>query len=427
MGAASSVMGSGATDRLERILERLRGRDEEAREQAAEDLDAMAREGLGIDEGVRVLEASIGRFPSRRFDIQDSSVDLIRAVAQSPRAEYVPVVLRLFRRLNPKAKQAALELLARVEDRAAAEGLMSLIRANARPGRLRSMPIPFMIERPFHPDVFFPELFEYVEVSDLTWPICELALGWIERGALMPGDVARDAPLLLRAYVKRRDRVMLAEKGGYAGDEDLAIVRRETGLLLDLLGNVPTPAVQAELRRALEFEDVKLKYFAVVSLLRLGRLVEPVHIRAVAANAEMRWWLWDELGRLGLQSMFPAEFRTMEAFAEADLVRWLAYPTELGCVPDEIGFVQVISAPLDEQGTMLDWYTFRFRLAEPHWAARDGWLAGVAGPWLRGSSPGTAALGEAFSRFEPWSRRTAPDHVGDLTVLVREYREKLGL
>jgi hypothetical protein len=407
-------------------LHRLRSPDGDVREGAADELDALGREGLSAHEALEALESAAGRFPARRFDIQDTAADLILAVGYHPDVAYVPVIEKLYRRLNVKARLAALELLARTPEREAADAIMALIRANARPGRLRALPVHVMIERPHHPDALFPELFQFLEVRDLTWPICELCLGWIDNGGLAGADIAHDVANLLRAYAPRRDRLLgLYETLGksWAWDDGYALLRRETSLLLDLLGHVPTPAVQTELRRALGFEDVRLKYFAIVSLLRLGRTISGPEVLEVAESPEMRNWLWEELVRQGRSSIFPHRYRSQAAFAEGDLVRWLAFPHELGRVPDELELAKVVTIEPGYQDYVLDYYVFRFRLGEPHWAAKEGWLAGVSGPFLRGEAT-TQPLADAFSRFESWSRRTAEGHVGDLDQLAADWRDR---
>lgn len=409
--------------RIAPIVARLRQGDEEIRETAADELDALAREGLTAAEGLEVLTLAAERFPSRRFTIQDTAADLVRAAGVHPRLEYVPLVQKLFRRYNAKARLATFELLARLEDRSAAEAFVAIVRSNARANRVRSLPTHLLVEQPRFPEVFFPELFDFLDVPDLTWPICELCLGWIDRGALSGADVAHHVGPLLKVYAPRRDRLLELEEIGRFREDEYGLLRREAGLLLDLLGHLPTPAVQAELRRALSFRDVRLRYFAASALLRLGRTVPEGVIAEIAQTPEMRGWLWEELDRQHRTWMYPKAWCTTEAFAEAHLVRWLAFPAELGRVPDEMELMDVVSIePLAD--VKLDWYVFRFRLGEPHWAAKDGWLAGVAGPYLHGAEPGTSALGDAFSRFEPFSRRTSVGHVGDPDRLALEWKER---
>jgi hypothetical protein len=70
-----------------------------------------------------------------------------------------------------------------------------------------------------------------------------------------------------------------------------------------------------------------------------------------------------------------------------------------------------------------DYYLFRFRTKEPHWAAKDGWIAGVSGPYLRKDEPTTEPLGGTFSTFTKWDAKTPEEHVGDIRELMKRWRE----
>ena len=72
---------------------------------------------------------------------------------------------------------------------------------------------------------------------------------------------------------------------------------------------------------------------------------------------------------------------------------------------------------------ILDYYVFRFRTYPPHWMAEDGWLAGVAGPFLRKDAPSTTAYGETFSTFEPWDSATPEEHVGEIHDIIARWHE----
>ena len=60
----------------------------------------------------------------------------------------------------------------------------------------------------------------------------------------------------------------------------------------------------------------------------------------------------------------------------------------------------------------------------PHWAARYGWLAGVSGPFLRKDQPTIQALGDTFSAFTPWDRKSEAEHVEDVHELMKTWRER---
>ena len=105
------------------------------------------------------------------------------------------------------------------------------------------------------------------------------------------------------------------------------------------------------------------------------------------------------------------------------MVNWLVYPTELGRVPDEIELMKVVPIDTGLAGGIYDYYLFRFRTLEPHWAAKNGWIAGVSGPFHRQASPTVHALGHTFSTFTKWEAMHPDDHVGDISELKKSWRE----
>jgi hypothetical protein len=196
-------------------------------------------------------------------------------------------------------------------------------------------------------------------------------------------------------------------------------IRYDAGLLLDLFGYVPSEHTRRELARAIrEYRDPRLLTFAAGSLLRSNESVPAETIRHAASSAEMRNTLHGVLEKVSHPELFPPEWRTQEAFAESEMVDWLVFPTELGQVPDEIELAKVVSA--GPEGDKRDFFVFRFRMHEPHWAAKDGWMAGIAGAYVRRDQPTTAALGDTFSRFEPWESKSPEDHVGAVTDLLSD-------
>ncbi|NLG29401.1 MAG: hypothetical protein GX557_15945 [Chloroflexi bacterium] len=84
--------------------------------------------------------------------------------------------------------------------------------------------------------------------------------------------------------------------------------------------------------------------------------------------------------------------------------------------------MEVISAVDPSDGNTLDTYVFRFRTFEPDWVAKGGWMAGVAGPYLRGGEPATSAPG-TFSSFETWDSKTADEHAGSIEDLLDRFHE----
>lgn len=144
----------------------------------------------------------------------------------------------------------------------------------------------------------------------------------------------------------------------------------------------------------------------VAHALTAGRAPSHADLVAFAADRQTRKVLHELLDQHGKTELFPREFLTWEAMAEAHLVAWLNHPNELGSSPDEIELMAKVPTPRGEG----HYFVFRYRVAAPHWAARDGWMAGVAGPCDLAQPPTPYARG-TFSRFEPYDSRTPEEHV----------------
>ena len=93
------------------------------------------------------------------------------------------------------------------------------------------------------------------------------------------------------------------------------------------------------------------------------------------------------------------------------MVHWLVYPTELARVPDEIELMHTIPVNEGNEDTAAEYYLFRFRTFEPHWAAKDGWMVGWVGPFLLKNVPTIDGDGQTFSEFTPWDSKTPDEHI----------------
>lgn len=97
---------------------------------------------------------------------------------------------------------------------------------------------------------------------------------------------------------------------------------------------------------------------------------------------EVTFEMLNEYGKIDL---FPKEFYTIERAAESRLANWLVFPTELDACPDEIEHIKRVT--FDEQNNHVHYEVFKYRVNEPHWAAKDGWMLGVVGPYYDESRP----------------------------------------
>jgi hypothetical protein len=414
--------------RLEDLLDLLHHPEERTRERAVRKVLRLGRLGFTPEQGLLVLKASSLPHPPRRDPADDTAIDLIRAALHVPYPEYLPQVVQRYTHWHRRARAEALHLLMRIEDRRAAEAVMALVRRHARAGNVPKLPPGLYANAPQHAEVFFPELLGYLDVPKLAFSISALALSFAAAHQLELGLLTPYADALLALYAARRDLLLTAQRReGVAWRWESRYHRRrwQAGVLLDLLGHVPTPAVEAELRRAAAaYTDPRLRMYALLSLLRHDQDVDPRAVAAVAADPEARKWLFDGLQKLERYHLYPTAHRRQSALAESDLVNWLIHPTELGRAPAEVELVQPVSFDTGTDVGWADYFLFRFRTEPPHWAARYGWIAGVSGPFVRKDQPTIQALGDTFSTFTPWERKAPAEHVEDVRELIKTWRER---
>jgi hypothetical protein len=147
----------------------------------------------------------------------------------------------------------------------------------------------------------------------------------------------------------------------------------------------------------------------------------PADLERFAAARETRKVLYDALERHNKLALFPSTYLTSEAMAEADLIVWLNHPNELGTVPDDIELMATVPTSAPGFGAAR-YFVFRYRTNPPHWAAKDGWLAGVAGPYPARGPIASSSAPATFSRFEAYESRSPEEHVRAVQASVRPRR-----
>jgi hypothetical protein len=413
---------------LDRILNDLQSKEEKVREAAQSDLFRLRHiaDELPAEQGLKALRAAAQPYPFDKPVPGELSEYLVDVAARRPRPEYVPIVVELFGKFSSRAKWWAQAILTGLDSREAASAYMETVRRHGPSGEIPRLLTGPLAQRPRHADIIFPELLAYARVPTLSFDIYRLCLAYADAGLVSVQTLAPFANQVVSDYCVLADQLLPAQQTAgvaWMWENSYAGKRVDAGLLLDLLGRFPAADTEAVLRRALEYRDPRLKYFAIQSLLRLGRPVGPRNVEEVAAHAEMRNWLYDELRARGQLEIFPQMYCTQAAFAEANLVNWLTYPTELGRVPDEIELMNVLPIDTGLPDGIFDYYLFRFRTHQPHWSAKHGWTAGVAGPFRRTDEPTTEALGDTFSTFTPWENKPPVEHIGDIRELMARWRE----
>jgi hypothetical protein len=196
--------------------------------------------------------------------------------------------------------------------------------------------------------------------------------------------------------------------GSWAEQPPYRLLRYEAQLLIDLLGAVRTVEAEQRLRDAATLQDRRLQFFALSGLLTMGVEVHAAAVAEVAADDEMRNLLLEALQRSGRSAMFPEHLLEQQALARSDLVRWLTFPDELGCAPNQLEFIKAWPTASG------DYFVFRFKAAtiDPDAAADAAvWKAAMAGPWPASAQPTARPGAHTGSDYAHWETDTPEGHV----------------
>lgn len=117
-------------------------------------------------------------------------------------------------------------------------------------------------------------------------------------------------------------------------------------------------------------------------------------IETLARNPATRSFLYQILKHFERLELFPDEYRSEIAQAEAALVYWMLHPNELQDAPQETALAETVTRTIDGQNCRF--HVFRYRMPNAHWAGDDR-LLGLAGPFVDNDPPFSGLAG-AFSR-----------------------------
>jgi uncharacterized protein YxeA len=127
-----------------------------------------------------------------------------------------------------------------------------------------------------------------------------------------------------------------------------------------------------------------------------------------AKNILTRQATYQLLSDYNKTNLFPKEYNTLVKGAESNLANWLEFPTELDACPDEIEHIKRVTFDFDGQDNFVHYEVFKYRVNEPHWAAKDGWILGVVGPYFDDSKPYDFPQA-TFSRVSSTLDKITPD------------------
>ena len=388
--------------KIKTLIDRLRDADPTVREDADRQLMAMAGAGFAPKDSARLLLAAAE--PAAK-GLEGVPPKLLKAASVNPSPDAVPFVEELFPRYPRPAKFQALNLLATLKGRPAAETYLRLL---AKAPDLDSLPIGTLATEPRHADVIFPKLLDDLGKPKLLPGICQVAAAYAEEGLLTTEA--------LRPYAETLAGLLAAKVELLEGRElyqtEAAVEESWRGIacvLLDLLAHEPTPHVVEVTRRAFGVDDPKVKAHALVALLKQGEMIGVDEAERVASHASVRLWLRGQLQDLDRFDLYPERFRNQESTAEAELAAWLASPGVLGHEVEAIecaGNQTIWTA----QGAARLFYIFKFRVPRSDPRSRKGWMAA----WISyppNVQPQPATGGLCGTNFISWLDLSPEGHI----------------
>ena len=244
-------------------------------------------------------------------------------------------------------------------------------------------------------NVLFPVLFECAGESQLE--VGNVLLAALSKQKLSPDTLRSLVPSIVRsldeavAGAKERETT---QGVAWRFEDDYRPFRSRAGFFGDLAGFLPAQDVVPSPERAVASVDPWIAVFAAISLLRLGVEVAGRTLERIAANHEVRV--------------------VLDAFAAADMVGWLKYPTELGREPNTLERMEVFQAQGDDGPEVLSVWRFSDDERDP--------CAGISGVYAKEGVPGSVQGSATISKLAPWDSDTAEGHASEALETLKDWR-----
>jgi hypothetical protein len=193
---------------------------------------------------------------------------------------------------------------------------------------------------------------------------------------------------------------------------DRAIAEMEW--LLDIFRHMEHAEIDQIARESLRADAARIRLFAIPIALARSLPVSPSLLIELAATPSNRHRLWSILETCDRLELFPNQYRTYAHLAEANMVRWLEFPMEMGKPPAEIKPLTVLRHS-QRDGTEWESHYFKFRDPETY---NGHWLVGFAGTYDTAKEPYLRGAG-TLSKFNELDSKTLDEHIADYQPRLR--------
>jgi hypothetical protein len=160
-------------------------------------------------------------------------------------------------------------------------------------------------------------------------------------------------------------------------------------------------------------EKLLVRLDPVAKRIETGQAVSPQEIEKLAGRPEIRFLLFAMLREMKRPDLLPTNYSSSVAQGESALAYWMMHPNELQDAPEAIEHVETLQRSID--GQEADFQVYRYKMPAGHWAAKDGWMLGLAGPMKPGLEPYSERPG-AFARGGDLDGKVKPSELVDWYV-----------
>lgn len=193
----------------------------------------------------------------------------------------------------------------------------------------------------------------------------------------------------------------------------LNIVAIAVGVVVVLLGFIIWRLISVSRGMRQRDERLLVRLDPIGMKVQAGQAVSAQEIEALAARPEIRFMLFAMLRDMKHPELLPTEYCSSVEQGESALAYWMMHPNELQDAPEAIELVETVKRQIEGQET--DFHVYRYKMPAGHWAAKDGWILGLAGPMKRGVEPYFERPG-AFSRVGDIDGKVKPSELVDWYV-----------
>lgn len=413
---------------LEDIISKACDPSEQVRSEASQQLRALtSRRAATHEDALRLIRAGVAESKALEAAGADDLPNTIWAASQLARdldpTRLLDAVEEVFPRLNPAGRLCALRIVVLAETPRAADLYLRLLRQSEH--EFGNGYFPTFSASDEVAGALFPAALDLLSCRRAAWHVMEMLLEFRQSNCVPATVAAGHESAILELLNDELITVRQHQRPsgiGWRDEPPYCESRAMVGLLFDTAGFLCAPQLMRRIREADDLLDPRLRRFRAVTMLRSGGVVPDGELAKIAQSPRDRFWLVRQLAGMRLSNRLPPACRDQALLAEGSLVDWLCFETELGREPDEIELFHVESrretsskwpVPFMRRRTRVDYFFFKYRVTEDHWAREDGWMVGMAGGFDRGKQPTIASDGSTFSHFTSFESQTLSEHIAE--------------